>query len=467
MLNFIKQNWRWCLGLTICAALLRLYFILKLSNIQGDSLVYGEIAKGLVTQHMYGVEHANGWAPTLIRLPGYPLFLAFTFLLFGVDHYIGAMLFQLVFDVLTCFLVADIARRIFSERAARIALLISALCPFLMSYVAAPLTESIEIFFTAAAFDAVLLALDSRLLRWWAAAGAAIAGAILLLPDGGILLGCIGLPVLALMWRESNRRRELFLGILLLGAVSLSPLAPWAIRNYRVFHVFQPLVRPEAIDPNETIAYGYGHWLNTWVFDYTNTLDLGFPVPGEPIRFEDVPDRAFTSPDQREIVRELFRQYNQVNDFSAEADREFEAMARANIRRHPLRHYIVLPFMRTLDMWFRPRTEMLPLDAHFWRFRADPHDSSWSIALGVLNLLYVAAAIAGAWMLRRRWFLIALLLTYPVLRTLFLAATNAFEDRYTMECFPAIFVLAAGWLAHLQTQRSIAHPVPERTKARA
>ncbi len=107
-----KHCW-WFLATTLAAVLLRLFFVFKLPVIAGDSLIYGDIAKCLVNNHMFGMERASGWEPTLIRLPGYPFFLAFTFLIFGQDHYIGAMLFQLVFDVLTCFLVADIARRVF------------------------------------------------------------------------------------------------------------------------------------------------------------------------------------------------------------------------------------------------------------------------------------------------------------------------------------------------------------------
>jgi hypothetical protein len=39
-----------------------------------------------------------------------------------------------------------------------------------------------------------------------------------------------------------------------------------------------------------------------------------------------------------------------------------------------------------------------------------------------------------------------LLLAYPILRSLFLATTGAAEDRYTLECFPFLFVLAAALL---------------------
>ncbi len=289
-----KHRW-WFLATTIAAVLLRLFFVLKLPVIAGDSLIYGDIAKCLINSHMFGIERASGWEPTLMRLPGYPFFLAFTFLIFGQDHYFGAMLFQLVFDVLTCFLVADIARRVLSERAARSAFLLAAFCPFLMSYVATPLTECLEIFFIAAAIDCAVVALDTRLLRWWTLCGVACAGAILLRPDGGLILGCIGLPMLLLMVREPARRRELLTATLLLAAVSLSPLVPWTIRNWRVFHVFQPLVTTHATDPGEYVPIGWERWFKTWLIDYASVEDVGFQVPGEPIDIGDIPDRAYTS----------------------------------------------------------------------------------------------------------------------------------------------------------------------------
>ncbi len=38
-----------------------------------------------------------------------------------------------------------------------------------------------------------------------------------------------------------------------------------------------------------------------------------------------------------------------------------------------------------LDMWFRPRGEMMPLDTHFWEIAKDPHDAWCNIALAILN----------------------------------------------------------------------------------
>jgi 4-amino-4-deoxy-L-arabinose transferase-like glycosyltransferase len=454
VLTFLNRHRWWFLAATVAAVLLRLFFVLKLRVIEGDSLVYGDIAKCLVKTHMYGIEKAGGWEPTLIRLPGYPAFLAFTFLIFGVDHYFGAMLFQLVFDVLTCFLVADIARRIFSERAARTAFVLAAFCPFLMNYVATPLTECLEVFFTAAAFDCAVIALNSRLLRWWALCGAAIAAAILLRPDGGLLVGCIALPALLIAVIQPKRRRELMTATVLLGAVSLAPLVPWTIRNWRVFHVFQPLVTAHANDPGEFLPLGFERWCRTWAFDYSAAIDVGFPVSGGPIDIGDVPDFAYVSEGQRQTVHSLFDQYNVNHDMTPEIDSQFAVLAEQNIRLHPIRYYLLLPTARMLDMWFRPRTEMMPLDTHFWEIRKDPHDALCSMALALLNLFYVAAAVAGAWLLRHHVPYLALMLTFLIVRSLFLATTGGSEDRYTLECFPIVFVLGAGFLTWLKTRNS-------------
>ncbi len=447
VLTLVHRHRWWFLITTVAAVLLRLYFVFKLPVIAGDTLVYGEIAKGLIHHHMFGMEKTAGWEPTLIRLPGYPYFLAFTFLIAGEDHYSGAMLFQLFFDVLTCFLLADIARRVFSARAARSAFLLAAFCPFLISYVATPLTECLEIFFIAAAIDCAIAALNHRHRRWWALCGVACAGAILLRPDGGLILGCIGLPVLQRSFREPARRRELITATLLLGAVSLSPLLPWTIRNWRVFHVFQPLVTTHASDPGEYLPSGWERWFKTWLIDYASVEDVGFQVSGYPIDVGDIPDRAYTSQTQRLLVHSLIDRYNVNHLMTPELDRQFAALADENIRLHPVRYYLLLPIARTLDMWFRPRSEMMPLDTHFWEIAADPHDAWCDIALGVLNLAYVAAAIAAAWRLRRRIRHLSLLLTYPIVRSLFLATTGASEDRYTLECFPFVLVLAAVFLA--------------------
>lgn len=440
-----KHRW-WFLLIALAGAAARLFFVLHLSVIQGDSEVYGELAKCLALHHYLGLEKSTGWVVTMIRMPGYPLYLAFCYLLMGVKNYTGAMCVQIFVDLATCLLVADLARRLFGARAARSAFVLAAFCPFLLNYVATPLTECLETFFTVAALDAAMVGLATRGRRWWAACGVCIAAAIYLRPDGGLLLGCIVIPMMLAAWMDRRRARELAVSALLLGCLALAPLAPWTVRNYRLFHVIQPLVDPHAADPGEYIPHGWESWCRTWFFDYSASMDIGFPVTGEAIDVKDVPDYAYSNPAQRATVQRLFEEYNVKFNITPEMDSEFAGLAAESRREHPLRYRVLVPVARVADMWLRPRTEMMPLDVHFWRIKEDPHDAWCSIALGVLNLLYLAAAAGGVWLLRRQKLWLALLLTYPLIRSVFLGYIGANEDRYTVECIPVVLALAAGWL---------------------
>jgi 4-amino-4-deoxy-L-arabinose transferase-like glycosyltransferase len=458
VLTFIGKHRWWFGSVALGALLLRLFFVWQLPVVTNDSIFYAEIARGLLHGHGLALEKDWGWAPTLSRLPGYPAFLALSFLLAGEGSYRTAMFLQLPFDLLTCFLVADIARRTAGERAARSAFLLAAFCPFLINYAAAALTECLEIFCIAAALDCVLIALErgeqavtgeplKLPLGWWTLGGLASAGAILLRPDGGLILAAIALPVAALGWKHAARRRELAGGALVLIAVALSPLAPWTLRNWRDFHVVQPLVSTHANDPGEFVPLGWEHWLRTWMAEYSSMEEVAFQVDGGSIDPANIPRRAWTSEEQRLRMLQLLRQYNTGLRMTPELDRQFGELAAENVRAHPIRYYLFLPAARLADLWLRPRTEMLPLNTHFWNFAGDPYDSACSLSLAALNLFYLGAAAAGAWLLRRRGVILGLLLTYPVLRSLLLVAMGAVEDRYTLECLPFLLVLAAAALS--------------------
>src|SRR5437868_5169799 len=176
---------------------LRLLLLWRFPGIVDDSRLYADIAKNWLQHGVYGVTNSGTIVPTLSRLPGYPTFLAAVFALFGDDNFRDVLLIQTLFDLGTCFIVADMAWRLFSGRAAQAAFLLTALCPFLANYAAAALTETLEIFFTALALDLVLRGLRIRDVskpsgRIWLGCGLSIGAAILLRPDGGILLAAIG-----------------------------------------------------------------------------------------------------------------------------------------------------------------------------------------------------------------------------------------------------------------------------------
>ncbi len=193
---------------------LRVLLVVYFPGVVDDSRLYANIAENWLRHGVYGITNSGAIMPTLSRLPGYPAFLAAIFAVFGVGNFRAVLLVQILFDLATCFLIADLARRLFSWRAAQAAFLLAALCPFLANYAAAALTETLETFFTALALDLAFCGLrvgddrgenPSRSLIWLGC-GLSVGGAILLRPDGGILLAAIGAyTALAAFAQPANR----------------------------------------------------------------------------------------------------------------------------------------------------------------------------------------------------------------------------------------------------------------------
>lgn len=448
----LKDSRRYFLIFAVAALILRLFFYFRFPHITGDSLIYGDIAKNWLDHGIFGLTHEEGIVrPTWIRLPGYPAFLALSFTLFGREHYHAVLLLQIVIDVMGCFFIADLARRTLSQRAGRLAFALAALCPFTANYTVAPLAESLSIFFTAAALDGAVagfLALDEGRVAWraWTGCGAALAAGILLRPDGGILLAAIGLFLLWRMGKRPAERTRLFwIGALLL-AVSIATLVPWTIRNWREFHAFEPLAPRYASDPDEFVPSGFDQWMRTWITDYASTEEVYWQVPGGDVDLSLLPSRACDSADECAETHAIFEEYAKSHFVGPELSDRFAQLARQRIAHHPVRYYIWLPAMRIADMWLRPRTEMLPLNSRWWEYSDDTQDSVIETIWGTINLLFVLAAVLGVIRGPRPRYL-ALMLLFVLLRSAFLGTIENPEPRYTLECYPVVLVLGAGWMS--------------------
>jgi 4-amino-4-deoxy-L-arabinose transferase-like glycosyltransferase len=442
---------------------LRLAWAIWLPGVVDDSRLYANIAENWLQQGIYGVTNSGAILPTLSRLPGYPAFLAAVFALFGMENFRAVLIVQAFFDLGTCFLIAAIAWRLWGSRAAKAAFLLAALCPFLANYAASALTETLEIFFTTLALNLAVSALgtgdrsaaNSR--RIWLACGFSVGAAILLRPDGGILLAAIGGYLLWLLFRavrsesrslDSARAasRHSVRTILWAGSLvafgALAPLIPWTMRNLHTLHRFEPLAPRYATDSDELIMPGFNRWVKTWTADYVSVQEVYWPVPGGAIDVSVLPNRAFDSAQERERTRELFDTYNRDHEMTHELDASFAGLAAERVHHAPLRYYIWLPALRIADMWLRPRTELLPSDPRWWEFNDDPRWLTVSIAFGIINLSYVV--MAGAGVLRcEKFFCIGLFVFFIVLRSLFLGTLENPEPRYTLECYPLVIILAA------------------------
>lgn len=459
--DLIKRKARFFVAAGLAALGLRMLFVLYFPGVVDDSRLYANIAENWLQHGIYGVTNSGVIMPTLSRLPGYPAFLAAIFALFGIENFRAVLVVQILFDLATCFLIADMAWRFFGERAAQAAFLLAALCPFLANYAAAALTETLEIFFTALALDLAFHALGigdtetelEQRQRVWLGCGLAIGAAILLRPDGGILLAAIGGYLFWLLLRSFGKERTalrlipgaLVLAGILVAAGATAPLIPWTLRNLHTLHRVEPLAPRYANDSDELVMNGFNRWVKTWTADYVSVQEIYWNVPGDAIEVTRLPRRAFDSERQRELTAELLADYDRDHDMTPELDARFATLAAERIQAAPLRYYFWLPAVRIADMWLRPRTELFPSDPRWWEFNDDLRWLAVSLGFGLANLIYVALA-AGGLIRTREFFGIGLFVVFLVLRSVFLGSLENPEPRYTLECYPAIIVLASGIL---------------------
>lgn len=461
MLGLVRKHARFFLGVTLAGLALRLLWVIYFPAVVDDSRLYADIANNWLQHGVYGITDSGQITSTFSRLPGYPGFLAAIFAIFGTNNFHAVLLIQVFFDLGTCFLIADLARLIFSERAAKAAFLLAALCPFLANYAAAALTETLEIFFTTLALNLAIRGLlcfrdgtnfESRAVRIWLGCGLSIGGCILLRPDGGILYISVAAYLLLLLLRrlyaarpaESSISctRRIFAAGLLLTIGALAPLIPWTLRNLHTLHRFQPLAPRYATESDELVMAGFNRWTKTWMADYTSVQEIYWRVPGDVVDLSRLPRRAFDSAEQRQQTVLLFADYNQNHEITSELDGRFAALAAARIHSNRLRYYVWLPALRIADMWLRPRSEMLPSDPRWWEFDDEPLWLTVSIAFLLLNLAYVAAATV-ALLRSRAIFGIGLFVLFLALRSIFLGTLENPEPRYTLECYPMVILAAA------------------------
>src|SRR3981081_3647744 len=369
---------RWfVLGTALAGLGLRLFFFVQFPAVTDDSHIYANLATNWVQHGIYGQTQGGQpekqILPTDARLPGYPAFLAAIFWLFGAGNFKAVMLTQILVDLGTCLIVADLARRMVSERAARIAFVLTALCPFLANYAAAVLTETLEIFFTALALDCAAAALNrmhgiglkaqaepgapnQSYRNLWAATGAAIGACILLRPDGGILLAAVALYLVALavksliskslISKDSGGRKRLCrsaAALVIVTICALAPLVPWTMRNFRTLHHFQPLAPRYATDSDELVTRGFNRWGKTWMADYASVEEIYWNVPGDKIDAQKLPTRAMENNGERDTTLSLVEDYNESQDITPELDARFGELAAERKRAHPVRFYVVLP----------------------------------------------------------------------------------------------------------------------------
>ncbi len=515
-MSYNKRLWSVYALLLLVALGFRLFVALRLPNDDpDDGRVYAQLATNVLEQHVYSHEAQPPYPPSLIRLPGYPLFLVAVYKLFGHGNNTAVRVVQAGIDTLTCVLIALIAFEWTVDeerkhRAAIIAFALAAVCPFTVIYVATVLTEVTTNFLAAAMVLAATFAFKAtdrkKILLWWVISGLIGGVAVLFRPDSGLFAAAVG-ATLVLTVLLKRHVKQFFVSATVFSVAFCLVLVPWTIRNYRLFHAFQPLAPQHAEMPGEFVPRGYLLWVRTWLDDSRYVGPALWSLDTKKLKTDDFPDSAFDSDEERDRVEALLDKYNHPGDEEAasspspeadasddsqdqddeddqkensdnedqqsepedtdvemtpEIDAGFAQIAQERRAHHRFRYYIVLPLKRAKTLWFDTHSEYYPFNGELLPLEDldyDIHQQIWLPLFAALTAIYSLLGVIGGWFLwrsrdprARRWLLLAALMMF--LRLGFFATLENPEPRYTVELFPFLIILAGAGLSLIKPHRA-------------
>jgi 4-amino-4-deoxy-L-arabinose transferase-like glycosyltransferase len=265
--------------------------------------------------------------PTAARVPVPVIYFALMYRLFGVSDR-SLVIGQIFLDTLTCALLFLIAMEVFNNR--RVAILTCvgwALYPLALWMSNSRYAEPMIAFLLAALIYVLLIAMRTKLIWQFGLAGI-IWGLATLSRPTVLTLPVFLFPVLVILLRPRFRFAIQACLVITLGGVLV--IAPWAYRNYQVYHAFVP---------TSTLG-GRGIFRDHYLIDRADYLvDRGWYTVG--VAAKEMFDRRFGSVAVLETG-------NHTEDL---IDRTYREEAFAKILQNPDR-YIVLSLVRLLRLWF-------------------------------------------------------------------------------------------------------------------
>src|SRR6059058_4912452 len=447
---FPKPFYKHLLPALLAGLALRLFFIWRFPFYSGDTAYYEELARNWLYHGVYGFYSHGQLLPSDARVPGYPAFLAAIYFVAGTGRK-AVMLTQAFVDLAACVLAAGIASCLAADasdaarsRVAAAALWLTALCPFTANYAAVPLTEVLATFFSTLAlliflspagmeFDRISSKRDGgRAAKNWFAGGLVVGLGTLVRPETPLLLAA-ALIALWFRYRRPANWRKLAVATLCMIVGLLLPMAPWAARNAVHLGRVQFLAPRYAETFGDVLPTGFYAWTKTWMFRFQDAYLFTWKLPSQPIDLKNLPSYAVDSPEELSRATSLLDRYNRAHGMTRSLDLEFAGLARERAKRHPIRTYVWIPIERAAAIWFTPRIALLPYSGRLWplaeSYRSNPTGFEVTLGFALLNVLYVAMALAAACSWRTNPGIL-LIVAFILIRTAFLTQLQTCEPRY-------------------------------------
>ncbi len=351
----------------------------------GDALDYVQLARNLAS----GVFRFDGGTATAYRMPGYPMVLA------ALDavgsHPLAVQVVQILVDAIVVASVYVMTKRLTANPTiAVVAAAFVAVNPILIATSISVYPETLAI---GCVTEAEFALLSGRLRG---AAGAAMAAALgiglYLKPSLAILAGAMCLCFAWRYWPREKRINRRIVVALLPFVLLAGMLAPWVVRNARVFHAFVPLTTSAGIN-----LYGGNN----------PQADGGFVWSG-----------PYVLPGMSEV----------------DSQREFSQRARSWISDNPTAFAVLLPAKAGRFLW--------PLAFSISGVVSLPSVAFIAVLLGtVLFWGLVALGIRRLLLCGQAWQ--AAILILPQVTLLAVSLVTYGGTRYSLPAFPCLAILAA------------------------
>jgi 4-amino-4-deoxy-L-arabinose transferase-like glycosyltransferase len=227
---------RWLIVFVVIAFLLRVAATIMFEGLRSgpnagafyDGVEFEKIAFNLVTHGEYSV---NPGQPTSFRAPGFPLALAGVYAIFGARNYLAAHLFFCLIGAALVIAGYLLARVTLGDLGGLITAALIAAYPNVLYYAMHFASEPLFTLLLTLAVWVLIVAMRRPTTASFLVAGILLGASALARP---IALYFLPFFALVVLWAQRPRWKPAIAGIVWMTIGLALPIAPWAVRNYRV-----------------------------------------------------------------------------------------------------------------------------------------------------------------------------------------------------------------------------------------